>query len=330
MNKRPLYENLDTSFVNLSALVKYLRHREFVGSIRVELNNYEADIVLYEQNKIGVREHDRISGRISEGEEAFQRLLIRAREAGGTIHVYHLVRETKKAEQISEIKKIEEIKKAVEAQKVIEIPKPETPLPIQTPKVTNGNSAPKPSIPDAVKIAAATAVQNGNSKIVNSPQMPNKAELLAGHLKLPFELGNKFDKKNRQLTDQDWQTLLGLTGELLVIIDKSLAEAKLDFKSAFSKACSEISADYPFLNPKSKIFTYQDGKVSMSEQVSAKLFVMSIIEALRKILEKLGANPKFAEVYRTTVQKILALINHRQTYYDKFSITPQLKKILGV
>ena len=70
MNNRPLYENLDTAFVNLSALVKYLRHREFIGQVRVELNNYEADIVLLEGNKIKVREHDKISGRIAEGEEA--------------------------------------------------------------------------------------------------------------------------------------------------------------------------------------------------------------------------------------------------------------------
>ena len=56
MNQRPLYENLDTSFVNLSALVRYLRPREFVGRIKIELNNYQAEIVLLEGNKISVRE----------------------------------------------------------------------------------------------------------------------------------------------------------------------------------------------------------------------------------------------------------------------------------
>ena len=94
MNNRPLYENLDTAFVNLSALVKYLRHREFIGHIRVELNSYEADIMLLEGNKISVSEHDKISGRRADGEEAFQRLIIRSREAGGTIHVYQTVKQT--------------------------------------------------------------------------------------------------------------------------------------------------------------------------------------------------------------------------------------------
>lgn len=237
MNNRPLYENLDTAFVNLSALVKYLRHREFNGRIRVELNSYEAEIILFEQNKIGVREHDKISGRIAEGEEAFQRLLIRAREAGGTIHVYQLVKE---------VQKVEEVKKVEEVQKVIETPKVETAPQIQVPAKTlkeNPVLIPKPAEVvkkplEVVQTVAATAAQNGTvSKIIKTPESTKKKESLANHLKLPFDLSNKFEKKarNNQLTTQDWQTLLGLTSELLGTVDRSLAEAKLDFKSAFPK-----------------------------------------------------------------------------------------------
>ena len=93
MINRPIHENLDTSFVNLSALVKYLRRRQFVGNVRIELSGYEADIVLTAENGLKVREHDRITGRIAEGEEALRRLLIRAREPGGIIHVYQKAEE---------------------------------------------------------------------------------------------------------------------------------------------------------------------------------------------------------------------------------------------
>jgi hypothetical protein len=299
MNSRPLYENLDTSFVNLSALVRYLRLREFVGNIKVELNNYQAEIVLLEANKLRVREHDKISGRIGEGEEAFQRILVRARQSGGTIHVYQTVKaKTQKAETVT------------------------TP-----PTVSNGNSVPKPV--EAVKTAAATAQNGSTAKITNAPK---KIESIAAHPKFPFDLHNKVEEKARQnqLSEADWQTLLALTGELLGTIDRTLAAAKLDFKSAFSKARSEISADYPFLHPAGKIFEYKDGKVMMTEQVSTKLFTSSIIEVLRRILKKLSKHPKFAEVYHTTAQKILALINQRKPFYDKFSMTQPLQKILGV
>lgn len=278
MKNRPIHENLDTSFVNLSALVKYLRRQQFVGNVRVELGGYAADIVLTAENGLKVREHDQITGRIAEGEEALQRLLIRAREPGGLIHVYQTVEETAKPAPVIEEKPVA------------------TNLP-QNEKVTK--DAPKPSL-----------------------KLP----------KFPFELSNRVEARAKQtnLAPNEWQTLLDLTGELLRTIDKSLAEANLNFSTAFEKARLEISADYPFLSPISGVFDYKNGKVSMEEQVSPTLFVASINETLRRILEKLGKNQKFLDVHRNTTQKILALIKTRKSLYDKFSITPQLEKIVGV
>jgi hypothetical protein len=285
MNNRPLYENLDTAFVNLSALIKYLHRREFVGRIRVELNSYEADIFLNENGKIGVREHDKISGKKAEGEEIFQRLLIRAREPGGTIHVYQTVEE-----------------------------KEFTPVKAEN---SNGHKSAQNGT------AAATA------KIADAPA---KSESAVHHPKFPFDLSNRMETKARQaqLSDKDWENLLELTGELLVLIDKTLAEAKLDFKLAFSKARSEISADYPFLHPAAGVFEYAEGKVVMHEPIHGKLFTAGILESLRRILDKLGANPKFTGIHRATTHKILALINYRQAVYDKYALSTQLKKILGV
>jgi hypothetical protein len=114
--------------------------------------------------------------------------------------------------------------------------------------------------------------------------------------------------------------LLNLTAELLSAIDKSLAGANLEFTLAFAKARTEIMSDYPFLNPASGIFDYRTGKITVSEQINAKLFAASINEILRRILEKLGRNPKFSN----------ALIEKRKPLYDKFFITPQLAKTIGI
>ncbi|HEY8559707.1 MAG TPA: hypothetical protein VIL74_04835 [Pyrinomonadaceae bacterium] len=94
MKKRPLYENLDTSFVNLSALVKYLRRRKFTGSVRIEFGEYAAEIQLSAGQQLKAREHDRAAGRLAEGVEALQRIFIRAREPGGAIGVYETIGET--------------------------------------------------------------------------------------------------------------------------------------------------------------------------------------------------------------------------------------------
>jgi hypothetical protein len=85
---RPVHENLDTAYVNLAALLHYLRQREFDGRVHVELDEYEADVTLSASAPLSVREIDHASGRRAEGDAALQRLLVRANEPGGLVHVY--------------------------------------------------------------------------------------------------------------------------------------------------------------------------------------------------------------------------------------------------
>ena len=91
MKKQPIHQNLNTSFVNVGALVRYLRSLQFVGSIRIELASYEAEIIFTESGVVRAREYDHIAGRISHGENALQRIMIRAKESHGRIHVYKSV-----------------------------------------------------------------------------------------------------------------------------------------------------------------------------------------------------------------------------------------------
>ena len=88
MSKFPIHENLSTTFVNLSALVRHLRGLQFVGRIQLELSSYEAEIEFAEDGTVRAREQDHIAGRISFGDDALERIMIRAKEPGGLIHVY--------------------------------------------------------------------------------------------------------------------------------------------------------------------------------------------------------------------------------------------------
>ncbi|MEP6903375.1 MAG: hypothetical protein ABJA66_16730 [Actinomycetota bacterium] len=311
MKNRPIHENLDTSFVNLSALIKYLRRRQFAGHVRIELSGYEADVYLTAENQLKVREYDHIAGRIAEGDEALQRILIRSREPGGIINVYQTVSKSEVvAQKVETVEKEEPVAASIVQDK---------PLTAEI-KETNGNGKPKIDLP------ISGHAQNGKSE----PTKPNENPL-APKLKppnLPFEFTNRFEAKAKQqnLSTEDRELLLKLTGELLGTVDRSLAMAKLDFTTAFQKACAEISADYPFLLS----LDYKKGEINSADQTNAKLFVAGILEALRRIFEKLGANPKFGEVHRYATQRILALMHQRRPFYDKFFITKPLEKILGV
>lgn len=83
----PIHQNLNTSFVDLSALVRHLRDLQFTGSVKVEHSSYEAEIIFTSSNKLQAREYDKLAGRISQGEHAFKRILVRAREPFGRVHV---------------------------------------------------------------------------------------------------------------------------------------------------------------------------------------------------------------------------------------------------
>lgn len=88
MKKQPIHQNLNTSFVNVGALVRYLRGLQFVGSIRIELASYEAEIIFTESGAVRAREYDHIAGRISHGEQALERIMVRSKEPYGRIDVY--------------------------------------------------------------------------------------------------------------------------------------------------------------------------------------------------------------------------------------------------
>src|SRR5687767_2111621 len=85
---RALHENLDTAYVNLAALLRYLQQRDFTGRVHVELDEYDGDIYLAAREAVRARELDHVTGREDVGQSALQRILVRASEPGGRVSVY--------------------------------------------------------------------------------------------------------------------------------------------------------------------------------------------------------------------------------------------------
>jgi len=324
MGTKAIHQNLDTSFVNVSALIKYLRRRQFVGVVKIQLNGYRADIELTKGNALKVKEHDQISGRIAEGEEALQRIFIRAREAGGTVNVFQLDRPKKntpaKKYVVPKVKKPTNGKKS---QSILTngIPKP-------TAITLNGNSgrkskplnvgSQKASVPKKVK-APKPSVAVNKTPLDKNNGLPD----------FPFSLSNKVEDKAKKAlsSTQDWQSILNLMVELLRVTDRSLAIANINFSAAFKKVRSEISDDYPFLNIDTKQFDYRNGKILMNKQMNAKIFVAGITESIHRIFEKLDSIPKHKNTRRETIKRIGILAKKRAPIYQKYSIKRDIDKI---
>ena len=87
-NAKALYENLDTSFVNLWSLLRNLTQRGFIGRVRVDLPDYYADVFLTGSTMPLVHEVDRAAGTDTLEEAALHRLVLRVRETPGAISVF--------------------------------------------------------------------------------------------------------------------------------------------------------------------------------------------------------------------------------------------------
>src|SRR5689334_17931523 len=85
---KPLHENLDTTFVNLWSLLRSLTQKGFIGRVHVEATDYSADVFLNGSASPLVHEIDRAAGTETLEEAALHRLVLRAREAPGTISIF--------------------------------------------------------------------------------------------------------------------------------------------------------------------------------------------------------------------------------------------------
>ena len=290
---KPIQQDLDTAFVNLPALIRYLCGRGFEGRIHIEMSAYEADIEISGSDEIEVIERDHITGRCSEGEDALQRLLIRSREAGGIISIHRKGSATVSAESVF------------------------------------SGLRPEPQIP-IVNVRASAIVENIP---VIAPQASPAEEPVQEEARRPVfsELVNQLSQTvptapSGAAPKQEWLDLLHLTEELLNTIDRSLAASNLDFQAAFAKASSELTNDYLFL----RMVTFANGRLRVEERTDPNQFVSGIMNVLRRVMHRLGSNPRFTDLHRNTVERLVDLIHRNKERYDVHSVTTSLYKAIGL
>ena len=88
MKRNAIHKGLNTAFIQLPALVVHLRRLQFVGEVKIEFHNYEAEIIFNGGATVRAREYDHSAGSMSEGIDAFRRILHRAKEPGGRVEVF--------------------------------------------------------------------------------------------------------------------------------------------------------------------------------------------------------------------------------------------------
>ncbi|MFY9622156.1 MAG: hypothetical protein WAM70_01650 [Pyrinomonadaceae bacterium] len=202
---RVLYENLDTSFVNVWALLRYLSQRAFVGRVHVELENYSADVFVNGSETPMVHEIDRDAGTDVVEEAALHRLVLRVRESSGSINVYEGVSESIPPQTESALESpppADEITSAAE-------PEAATPEAMRS-------SAGKDEEETVVAADTVTVVSQANADQW-SETMRVSGELIAGVERAATSLGADFDslfRETRISLADDYSFLDPMAGQL--------------------------------------------------------------------------------------------------------------------
>ena len=291
---KPLYENLDTTFVNLWSLLRNLSAKNFTGRVRVELRDYSADIFMDGSATPMVHEIDRITGSESREEAVLHRVVLRARETPGTISVFEA------------------------ANHAMETPvSPANEIP---PPPAKSLTTTSPAAGHTAK-ATAAAVQNHlrAAEVEPSPAVAAESRESSNFDEDVYPTGSY----------RDWPAILAATGELIGAIARAINAAGEDFDSRFRTTRLQLADDYNFLDPMARNFVYANGVATLHGQVPLTDFVSGLSLALHRTVAQVAVGERARRVRERVALELIAVVRKRREVLERSGFQAQLDRIAG-
>jgi len=291
-----MYQNLDTSFVNLWGLLRKLTQDGFIGRVRVELKDYTADVFMTGSSTPLVHEIDRATGTDTLEEAALHRLVLRARESPGRVSVFEgadqAVAESNHSGSASEGS---DWTPSLGSEKALastfQIPPPL----MNEPTIAESQLAPP--------IAASSDDAEASKVLSVVPGEPtDQKELIA---------------------------MTKVSGELIGAVERAVYGAGVDFADLLRSARVELADDYPFLDPTSNEFQYANAVVTLKDEPSPSAYVAGLSELLRRIVNKVAEGDR-ARRMRERVAVELAIVARKQgDALERSGFHEHLDRIVG-
>jgi hypothetical protein len=310
---RVVYENLDTTFVNLWALLRNLSQRGFIGRVHVELTDYTADVFMTGSSTPLVHEMDRAAGTDTLEETALHRLVLRVRETPGKITVF------------------EGPDEAVAVQNKAE-PKGNADSSGQGRK-SAAHDLRTHYAPDAYTETDADPARAGGAE----PE-PHTDSLPAWSSPDSQTLTDENDDEHHSATpavvtepvdEIEWSATVKASGELIGGVERAVTGAGADFASLFNTARLELADDYTFLDPMAGEFTYANSVVTLTEEKPAGSYVIGLSEALRRVVERVATGDQARRVRERVALELFSVARKRKEILARSGFLPQLDRIAG-
>lgn len=286
---RVVHENLDTTFVNLWALLRSLSQRGFRGRVRVEMKDYTADVFMTESNTPLVHEIDRAAGTDTLEEAALHRLVLRARETPGTISVFE------GADEAVSVQSTATQTETGAANPTSAILAPE----IETPATPNATQPSTESTREEQSLAAPS-----------TPVAPTERDA-------------------EPIDEIEWGAVVKATGELIGGVERALTGAGADFALLFNAARLELADDYTFLDPMSDGFTYSNSVITLNGELPANSLVAGLSEALRRVVDRVATGDRARRVRERVALELFSVARKRNEILARSGFLSQLDRIAG-
>jgi hypothetical protein len=289
---RVVYDNLDTTFVNLWALLRKLTQRGFIGRVRVELEDYTADVFLTGSSTPLVHEIDRAAGTDTVEEAALHRLVLRVRETPGTISVF---------EGPDEVAAMQGDGTEAVGAEPIQDDHPNSPQthPAHDRGATNNLEEQGPEI-----------------SLATGRDEEHPASQTAAPAAAPME-------------NIEWNAIVRTSGELIGAVERALTGADTDFISCFNRARLELADDYVFLDPTIGAFSYSNSTVTLSGEVPPDSYVIGLSEALRRVVGSVATGDRTRRVRERVALELLSVARKRREILDRSGFLAHLDRIAG-
>jgi hypothetical protein len=285
----PLYQNLDTTFVNIWSLLRNLTERNFIGRVHVELPEYSAEVFLSGSGTPLVHEIDRAAGTETTEEGALHRLVLRARETPGKITVFEGTQEPTPMKASSG---------ADSKQTAVTVPQEEFAYEDESTFVAT-------SEPTAVA-----------AHIDDSFSVPDHQQFLTDEI---YPTGSY----------HDWPAILATSGELIAAVERAANAAGEEFSSVFNRIRLQLADDYNFLDPMSRGFEYANGSASLKDEIAVNVFVSGLSEALRRCVDRVAVGERARRVRERVALELLPVARKRADVLERAGFRSQLDRIAG-
>ena len=288
----PLYQNLDTTFVNLWSLLRKLTQQGFVGRVRVELEDYSADVFLDGSSNPVVREIDRAANTETVETGTLHRVVLRARGASGTINVYTGADEA-----------------------TIKQP----PAAALTPQSASAQSS-------EPRFETSTT----NDQILEAPPAPKTAAETNFEMPPPPASPSGVDESvYRSGSYQDWPAILAVTGELIGAVERGVNAAGGNFGSIFEAVRLELADDYDFLDPIAQTLRYSAGAVSLRTEPAVNVFVSGLGESLRRTVNTVAIGDRARRIRERIALEMTPVARKHPEVLERSGWRAQLDSIVG-